>query len=150
MYKENDSDCCVQGKLYTIYKCSPQVSGHTKAKLTINSFRKVGMVMDHLNVTISTTQMTHLWWHCQRVFNNKQRCLNYITIYGNGRSVQAKVVDECESTMGVMLTMITSLHVLTILLMPLKQCGRPWEYQKVIGETWTYPGLMLKLNSNIF
>ena len=50
----------------------------------------------------------------------------------------------------VMLTMITSLHVLTISLMPLKQCGRPWEYQKVIGETWTYPGLMLKLNSNIF
>lgn len=33
-------------------------------------------------------------------FNDKQRCLNYITIYGNGRSVQAKVVDEGDSTMG--------------------------------------------------
>ena len=36
----------------------------------------------------------------------------------------------------VMLTMITSLHVLTILLMPLKLCGRPWECKKkvMIGE----------------
>ena len=40
--KENDSDCCVQSKLYTIYKCSPQAYGHTKAKLTINSFEKGG------------------------------------------------------------------------------------------------------------
>lgn len=32
---ENDSDCCVEVKLYTTYKCSPQVSNHTKAKLTI-------------------------------------------------------------------------------------------------------------------
>uniref|UniRef100_A0A7N2R9H1 Uncharacterized protein n=1 Tax=Quercus lobata TaxID=97700 RepID=A0A7N2R9H1_QUELO len=50
------------------------------------------MVVDHLNVTISTTRMTHLWWHCQQG--------GYITIYGNGRSVQAKVVDECGFTMG--------------------------------------------------
>uniref|UniRef100_A0A2N9GM82 Ripening-related protein 1 n=1 Tax=Fagus sylvatica TaxID=28930 RepID=A0A2N9GM82_FAGSY len=40
--KEKESDCCVQGKLYTTYKCSPRVSGHTKAKLTINSFEKGG------------------------------------------------------------------------------------------------------------
>ncbi|KAA8516033.1 hypothetical protein F0562_019212 [Nyssa sinensis] len=33
-------------------------------------------------------------------FNHKKRCLNTITIYGNGRSVKAKVVDECDSTMG--------------------------------------------------
>ncbi|KAL0002495.1 hypothetical protein SO802_016276 [Lithocarpus litseifolius] len=46
---------------------------------------------------------------------------------------------------GVMLTMITSLHVLTILLMPLKLCGRPWAYQKVIGETWTYPASICPL-----
>ena len=45
----------------------------------------------------------------------------------------------------VMLTTITSLHVLTILLMPLKLFGRHWVCQKVIGETWIHPGLMLKL-----
>ncbi|XP_035548703.1 putative ripening-related protein 2 [Juglans regia] len=35
-----------------------------------------------------------------RWFNNKYRCLNYITIHENGRRVKAKVVDECDSTMG--------------------------------------------------
>ena len=40
--KENDSDCCVQGKAYTTYKCSPAVSRHTKAELTLNSFEKGG------------------------------------------------------------------------------------------------------------
>ena len=39
---ENDSECCVKGKLYTAYKCSLPVSCHTKAKLTINSFEKGG------------------------------------------------------------------------------------------------------------
>ncbi|KAF4380461.1 hypothetical protein F8388_024754 [Cannabis sativa] len=29
-----------------------------------------------------------------------QRCLQNITIYGNGRSVSAMVVDECDSTAG--------------------------------------------------
>ncbi|KAK3001643.1 hypothetical protein RJ639_020742, partial [Escallonia herrerae] len=33
-------------------------------------------------------------------FNNRSRCLDFITIFGNGRSVRAKVVDECDSTMG--------------------------------------------------
>ncbi|KAG2725181.1 hypothetical protein I3760_01G054600 [Carya illinoinensis] len=97
----NDSDCCVQSKPYTIYKCSPPVSSHTKAKLTINSFQKGGdgggpsecdnkyHPDDTPVVALSTG------W-----FNNKQRCLNSITIYGNGRSVKAKVVDECDSTTG--------------------------------------------------
>ncbi|KAM7472188.1 hypothetical protein LguiA_010371 [Lonicera macranthoides] len=40
--QENDSDCCVQGKLYTTYKCSPSVSSNTKATLTLNSFQKGG------------------------------------------------------------------------------------------------------------
>ncbi|KAG2725182.1 hypothetical protein I3760_01G054700 [Carya illinoinensis] len=40
--KENDADCCMHDKSYTIYKCSPPVSSHTKAKLTINSFEKGG------------------------------------------------------------------------------------------------------------
>ncbi|RVW32208.1 putative ripening-related protein 2 [Vitis vinifera] len=32
------SDCCEEGKLYTTYKCSPPVSSHTKAFLTLNGF----------------------------------------------------------------------------------------------------------------
>ncbi|KAF4349036.1 hypothetical protein F8388_019521 [Cannabis sativa] len=33
-------------------------------------------------------------------FNNRQRCLQNITIHGNGRSVTAMVVDECDSRRG--------------------------------------------------
>ncbi|MBA0562871.1 hypothetical protein Golob_007892, partial [Gossypium lobatum] len=33
-------------------------------------------------------------------FNYKKRCLKYINIHGNGKSVKAKVVDECDSRMG--------------------------------------------------
>lgn len=40
--RENNSDCCVQGKFYTTYTCSPPVTGDTKATLTINSFQKGG------------------------------------------------------------------------------------------------------------
>ncbi|KAL2335960.1 hypothetical protein Fmac_010406 [Flemingia macrophylla] len=99
--KENDSDCCEQGKMYPIYKCSPQVSGRTKAYLTLNSFEKNGdgggpsacdnqyHSDDKPIVALSTG------W-----FNHKSRCHKKITINGNGRSVEAMVVDECDSTMG--------------------------------------------------
>ncbi|GFZ21021.1 hypothetical protein Acr_29g0001830 [Actinidia rufa] len=33
-------------------------------------------------------------------YNKGRRCLNDIIISANGRSVRAKVVDECDSTMG--------------------------------------------------
>ncbi|XP_029127799.1 kiwellin-1-like [Cajanus cajan] len=99
--KENDSDCCETGKMYPIYKCSPQVSSHTKAYLTLNSFEKGGdgggpsacdnqyHSDDKPIVALSTG------W-----FNHKSRCHKKITINGNGRSVEAMVVDECDSTMG--------------------------------------------------
>ncbi|XP_055962495.1 kiwellin-1-like [Mercurialis annua] len=99
--QEHDSDCCIQGKMYTTFKCSPPVTGNTKATMTINSFVKGGdgggpsecdnqyHADDELVVALSTG------W-----FNNKSRCLKYVNIHGNGRSVRAKVVDECDSTMG--------------------------------------------------
>ncbi|KAJ8900513.1 hypothetical protein K2173_025290 [Erythroxylum novogranatense] len=99
--RENDSDCCVQNKRYPIYKCSPPVSDHTKATLTLNSFQKGGdgggpsecdnqyHPDDEPVVALSTG------W-----FDNRSRCLKYINIHGNGKSVRAKVVDECDSTMG--------------------------------------------------
>ncbi|XP_059654225.1 uncharacterized protein LOC132300936 [Cornus florida] len=98
---KNDSECCEEGKLYTTYKCSPKVSSHTKAVLTINSFEKGGdggaesecdgkfHSDDERVVALSTG------W-----FNKKKRCLKSIVIHGNGKSVKAKVVDECDSTMG--------------------------------------------------
>nr|GFB04842.1 hypothetical protein [Tanacetum cinerariifolium] len=39
---EDDSICCVPGKFYTTYTCSPPVTGGTKATLTLNSFQKGG------------------------------------------------------------------------------------------------------------
>ncbi|KAL9450970.1 hypothetical protein AB3S75_012672 [Citrus x aurantiifolia] len=99
--KENYSDCCKQGKLYSIFRCSPPVTGRTKATLTLNSFQKGGdgggpsecdnqyHPDDEPVVALSTG------W-----YNKGSRCLKYINIYGNGQSVKAKVVDECDSTMG--------------------------------------------------
>ncbi|KAI8023933.1 putative ripening-related protein 2 [Camellia lanceoleosa] len=98
---QNDSDCCVQGKLYPIYRCSPSVSGQTKAVLTLNSFQDGGdgggpsecdnkyHPDDTPVVALSTG------W-----YNRGSRCHNYITISANRRSVKAMVVDECDSTIG--------------------------------------------------
>ncbi|OMP07697.1 Barwin-related endoglucanase [Corchorus olitorius] len=98
---DHDSDCCKEGKLYDIYKCSPLVSDHTKAILTLNGF---GQGDDgggpsecdnkYHNDTELIVALSTGW------FNKKKRCHMYINIHGNGMSVKAKVVDECDSTMG--------------------------------------------------
>ncbi|KAI4299775.1 hypothetical protein L6164_033202 [Bauhinia variegata] len=99
--KENDSDCCKEGEAYTTYKCSPSVSSHTKAFLTINSFQKGGdgggpSACDNQYHSDDTPVVAlSTGW-----FNHKSRCLNNITISANGKSVVAMVVDECDSTMG--------------------------------------------------
>uniref|UniRef100_A0A803NXJ1 Ripening-related protein 1 n=1 Tax=Cannabis sativa TaxID=3483 RepID=A0A803NXJ1_CANSA len=98
---ENQSECCKKGQFYTTYECSPRVSRHTKAVLTINSFQKGGdgggksacdnkFHSDNIPVVALSTG-----W-----FNKGHRCLQNITIHGNGRSVSAMVVDECDSTVG--------------------------------------------------
>ncbi|MBA0880513.1 hypothetical protein Goshw_010403 [Gossypium schwendimanii] len=99
--KGHDSDCCKEGKFYNTYKCSPPVSNHTKATLTLNGFdsgEDGGSPCEcddkfhedsELIVALSTG------W-----FNKKKRCMKYINIHGNGKIVKAKVVDECDSTMG--------------------------------------------------
>lgn len=97
---ENDL-CCVPGKKYHTYKCSPLVSSHTKAYLTLNSFEKGGdgngpSACDgkyHSDETPVVALSTG--W-----FNTKRRCLHNITINGNGQSVVAMVVDECDSSKG--------------------------------------------------
>ncbi|CAL5401020.1 unnamed protein product [Camellia sinensis] len=98
---ENHSECCVEGKLYTTYKCSPKVSDHTKAVLTINSFEKGGdggapsECDNEFHSNDSPVVALSTGW-----FNKQQRCLKKIIIHGNGRSVEAMVVDECDSTLG--------------------------------------------------
>ncbi|CAI9094039.1 OLC1v1029683C1 [Oldenlandia corymbosa var. corymbosa] len=94
-------DCCKANKFYTVFKCSPPVSGHTKAILTINDFEKGGdgggpSECDnkfHSN-KIPVVALSTGW------FNGRKRCHRNITIFGNGRSTKAMVVDECDSTKG--------------------------------------------------
>ncbi|XP_057496570.1 putative ripening-related protein 1 [Actinidia eriantha] len=99
--QENDSDCCVEGKLYPIYRCSPTVSSSTKAVLTLNSFQAGGdgggpSECDNQYHSDDTPVVAlSTGW-----YNKGRRCLNDIIISANGRSVRAKVVDECDSTMG--------------------------------------------------
>lgn len=99
--QDNDSDCCEEGKLYSTYKCSPPVSSHTKASLTLHVFEtnKDGdgpCECDNKFHTDDTPVVTlSTGW-----YNKGSRCLNNITITANGRSVVAMVVDECDSTMG--------------------------------------------------
>ncbi|KAI3965720.1 hypothetical protein MKX01_010677 [Papaver californicum] len=93
-----DADCCKPGESYTTYKCSP---ADRRAVLTLNDFQEGGdgggaSACDeqfHSNDTPVVALSTG--W-----FNNRERCLHTITIEGNGRSVVAKVVDECDSGMG--------------------------------------------------
>ena len=99
--KENDSDCCKAGETYTTYKCSPPVSGSTKAVLTINSFQKGGdgggpSECDNKYHSDDTPVVAlSTGW-----YSGGSRCLKNIVISGNGQSVTAMVVDECDSTMG--------------------------------------------------
>ncbi|KAK7389979.1 hypothetical protein VNO78_25276 [Psophocarpus tetragonolobus] len=98
---DDDSECCKKGKFYPTFKCSPPVSKHTKAVLTLNSFEKGGDGggpsecdnMFHTDNTLIVALSTG--W-----FNNRKRCHHNITIFGNGRRVNAMVVDECDSRRG--------------------------------------------------
>ncbi|GMI63596.1 hypothetical protein HRI_000028900 [Hibiscus trionum] len=98
---EDDPGCCKEGKLYATYTCSPPVSNHTKATLTLDSFEAGGDGRapskcdnryhsdDKQVVGLSTG------W-----FNKRKRCLEYINIQGNGKMVKAMVVEECDSRKG--------------------------------------------------
>lgn len=91
--------CCDEGKYYNTYTCSPKVSAHTKAVLTITGFEEEGEGPSpcdgkfHLDDTPVVALSTG--W-----FDKQERCLKNVTIHGNGKSVTAMVVDECDSTMG--------------------------------------------------
>ncbi|XP_037445368.1 putative ripening-related protein 1 [Triticum dicoccoides] len=95
-------DCCEAGKAYPTYRCSPPVvAGATRAIMTLNDFDEGGDGGDpsacdevfHRNservVALSTG------WYA-----GGSRCGDRIWIRANGRSVLAKVVDECDSLNG--------------------------------------------------
>ncbi|KAG6474998.1 putative ripening-related protein 4 [Zingiber officinale] len=100
--REHDSECCVPGKSYRRFKCSPPVvAGGTRAHLTVNSFAKGGdgggpsecdgkFHPDHEKVVALSTG-----WYA-----GGSRCGKKIVVRANGRSVKAKVVDECDSMNG--------------------------------------------------
>ncbi|KAF9596992.1 hypothetical protein IFM89_014706 [Coptis chinensis] len=94
--EENDSDCCVQGELYTIFNCSPPVSNPTNALLTLNSFEEGG----DGGGPSECDNKYHSDDKPVVALDYESRCLKNITISANGKSVVAMVVDECDSTMG--------------------------------------------------
>ncbi|CAL5020710.1 unnamed protein product [Urochloa decumbens] len=94
-------ECCKPGHIYPTYQCSPPVSSHTKAIMTLNDFSEGGDGGDpsecdgkyHHNseriVALSTG------WYAKG-----KRCGKNIRIHAKGRSVLAKVVDECDTLHG--------------------------------------------------
>lgn len=77
------------------------MSGSTNALLTLNSFEAGGdggaeSACDNQFHDDSTPVVAlSTGW-----YSGGSRCLNYININANGRSVRAMVVDMCDSTMG--------------------------------------------------
>ncbi|KAL6642896.1 hypothetical protein ACP70R_021077 [Stipagrostis hirtigluma subsp. patula] len=101
--KKNGSECCVEGRRYPQFRCSPPVSAKTPAVLTVNSFAPGGdgggkAFCDNrfhkdseLVVALSSGWLR---------LDGTSRCGKMVRVQANGRSVLAKVVDECDSVNG--------------------------------------------------
>ena len=99
--KQSTLSFLVLSLLVTLFvSCTNAQSGGTKATLTMNNFERGGSGSSgpsecdgkyHSNDT-PIVALSTLW------YAHGQRCGKYINIYYNDRSVQAKVVDECECT----------------------------------------------------
>ncbi|KAJ3690195.1 hypothetical protein LUZ61_019359 [Rhynchospora tenuis] len=100
--QSNGADCCEAGKSYPQYKNSPQVTDHTPAILTLNCFEEdcdgggASACDDKFHSDDDFIVALSTGW-----YNNKRRCGKKIKITAeNGKSVLAKVVDECDSLHG--------------------------------------------------
>ncbi|KAK8296248.1 hypothetical protein V6Z12_D05G112200, partial [Gossypium hirsutum] len=89
-------------KTYTTYKCSPPVISSTKAKLTISDFNQDGDGGDRSKCdeqshdNFERIVALSIGW-----YDGGSRCGKMIRIMvSNGKSVTAKVVDECDSMHG--------------------------------------------------
>ncbi|OAY59819.1 hypothetical protein MANES_01G062200v8 [Manihot esculenta] len=78
----DDSDCCEAGNANLHFEKGGDGGALSKCDGKYHS--------DDIPVVASSTG-----W-----FNNMKRCHKFIKIHGNGRSMKAMVVDECDSTMG--------------------------------------------------
>ncbi|KAE8814052.1 putative ripening-related protein 5 [Hordeum vulgare] len=99
----NSPDCCVDGKQYLQFLCSPPVSATTWAVLTVNGFSKGkdgglpsecdGAYHDDSEMVVALST----GW-----FSGMSRCGRSIKITAakGGSSAYAKVVDECDSVHG--------------------------------------------------
>ncbi|RVW81247.1 putative ripening-related protein 2 [Vitis vinifera] len=129
-------DCCVQGKLYTTYKCSPAVSSHTKAVLTLNSFEKGGdggapseCDRKYHSDDTPVVALSTGW------YNKGSRCLNNITISARVEVWWPWLLTSVTLLWDVMKTMTINLPVLITLLTPQRLCGKPWVCLLLIGES---------------
>uniref|UniRef100_A0A0E0M936 Uncharacterized protein n=1 Tax=Oryza punctata TaxID=4537 RepID=A0A0E0M936_ORYPU len=102
--REHGSDCCVAGRRYPQFRCSPPVSARTPATLTLNSFARGGdgggrsFCDDRFHPdTAMVVALSSGWLR----LDGTRRCNRMIRVAtGNGRSVLARVVDECDSVNG--------------------------------------------------
>ena len=91
-----------KGKSYPQYRCSPPVSSSTQALLTLNDFSQGGdggapsECDEKFHANSERVVALSTGW-----YNHGSRCGKMIRITArNGRSVTAKVVDECDSVNG--------------------------------------------------
>uniref|UniRef100_A0A0E0LE31 Uncharacterized protein n=1 Tax=Oryza punctata TaxID=4537 RepID=A0A0E0LE31_ORYPU len=142
--KSNDPDCCEDSKTYPQYRCSPPVTATTSAVLTLNSFEKGkdgGGPSECNNAYHSDGELvvalSTVW------FAGMARCGHRVRITaanGNGRSVVAKVVDECDSVHGCDGEHNYEPPCETTSSTPRRRCGTPWASTRASG--WrTSPGL---------
>jgi hypothetical protein len=97
------SDCCVTGHKYPQFRCSPPVSAKTPATLTLNSFAKGGdgggpsFYDNHYHPDSELVVALSSGW---LRLDGTRRCSKMVRVTANGKSVLAKVVDECDSVNG--------------------------------------------------
>ncbi|EER91441.1 hypothetical protein BDA96_01G223300 [Sorghum bicolor] len=102
--KFHGSDCCRAGESYPQFRCSPPVSAKTPAILTVNSFEKgkdgggpSECDNSYHDDSEKVVALSSGWLR----LDGTKRCGKKVRVTaGNGRSVVAKVVDECDSVNG--------------------------------------------------
>ncbi|XP_057524419.1 putative ripening-related protein 1 [Amaranthus tricolor] len=90
------SNCCVQNTVYFTFQCSPSVTSQTPGILSLRSFQNNQSKCDNVyHFDKSMVVGLSTGW-----YDGGSRCGKVIVISGNGKTVKAKVVDECDSTKG--------------------------------------------------
>ncbi|XP_021849714.2 putative ripening-related protein 1 [Spinacia oleracea] len=90
------SNCCVQNTVYFTFQCSPSVTPQTPGTLSLRSFKNSHSKCDNTYHTDNSPVVAlSTGW-----YSSGARCGKMIAISGNGKTVMAKVVDECDSTKG--------------------------------------------------